>query len=335
MRLPRIQARLALLCLAASGCRTVLGIGDPHEVAEAGGDSGAPGTPGVDASGDAGGGPPSCIGLPSRCGDTHDRSCCDTIPVPGGNFNRHNDPALPATISDFSLDRYEITVGRIRRFAAAFAAGSRPRPGDGAHPRIPGSGWQSEWDGYLGLDQEALVGMLNCPDSLWGVAPDDERRPATCLTYYVAFAFCAWDGGRLPTRAEWSYAAAGGNQQRPYPWTAPGDAEIVDQAHANFDRPCAGCSAQDLLEVGSRPLGNGFWGHADLSGNAWEWNLDGTGPPPSSCHDCAVLGGGSTYVIAGGSVIDPAPSISVKDGFNRAEAMRLWFLQGARCARDR
>jgi formylglycine-generating enzyme required for sulfatase activity len=250
--------------------------------------------------------------------------------VPGGSFDRHDNPAYPATISSFWLDKYEITVARMRAFVEAYPL-SRPGPGDGENPHLPGSGWRPEWDALV--DKTQLLTDLNCMDHSWSPLPEDDRRPITCLTYYAAFAFCAWDGGRLPTRAEWSYAAAGGSEQRAYPWSAPGTPGVIDSMHANYGRACAGCSARDLLEVGSLPLGNGRWGHADLAGNVWEWNLDGEGPPSPSCHDCALLAGAGNYIIAGGSVIDPAITTSVANDFNGWDGTQPWFLLGARCAR--
>jgi formylglycine-generating enzyme required for sulfatase activity len=274
---------------------------------------------------------PSCAGLPASCGPAHDESCCATLPVPGGTFDRYNNPSYPAMLGDFLLDKYEITVGRMRKFVEAYPA-SRPRPGAGAHPRIPGSGWRAEWDSSL-PDRAGLLRDLTCADHSWSSSSENDRLPIGCLTYYEAFAFCAWDGGRLPTWTEWNYAAAGGAEQRPYPWVVPGAPAVIDLTHANYGVPCGGCSARDFLEVGGLPLGNGRWGHADLSGNIWEWNLDAAGGPGSSCNDCARLAASGDYVISGGSVIDNAKSVSVAEGYNSAAGSIPSWLHGARCAR--
>ena len=49
---------------------------------------------------------------------------------------------------------------------------------------------------------------------------NNDNLPMNCITWFEAFAFCIWDGGRLPTELEWNYAAAGGSSQNVYPCSA-------------------------------------------------------------------------------------------------------------------
>src|SRR5262245_9701876 len=61
----------------------------------------------------------SCTSLPDTCGQGGNHDCCESVVVPGGTFNRTNDPAFPATVSSFRLDVYEVSVGRFRAFVDA------------------------------------------------------------------------------------------------------------------------------------------------------------------------------------------------------------------------
>jgi formylglycine-generating enzyme required for sulfatase activity len=182
-------------------------------------------------------------------------------------------------VSEFRLDRFEITIGRFRSFAAAWTAGYRPGPGQGKNPNDPTDpGWQGG-----GVN---LANAMTCLGSQW-TSGTQENLPLSCVTWHEAFAFCIWDGGRLPTEAEWNYAAAGGSEQRPYPWSMSTQDESLDSTFAAYPPLTA------PLPVGSKsPKGDGAWGHADLAGNMLElvrdWSNSYAGLPVP-CVNCANL----------------------------------------------
>src|SRR5687768_8255594 len=97
---------------------------------------------------------PSCNGLAATCGASKNDDCCRSLLTPGGTYNRsydgvdHVNASFPATVSDFYLDKFEVTVGRLRKFVdAGMGTQKTPLPeGAGAHPRIAGSGWRSVWN---------------------------------------------------------------------------------------------------------------------------------------------------------------------------------------------
>lgn len=283
---------------------------------------------------------PSCAGLPATCGPSGDEDCCKSSLVPGGTFARsydgvdYLDRSYPATVSDFYLDRYEITVGRFRAFVNTGMGTQASPPGDGAgaHPKIPGSGWSPAWNTKLPPDTAALRDALQCfvHQSWTDTAGSNEHEPINCLDWYTAFAFCAWDGGRLATEAEWNYAASGGSEHRYYPWSQPATSTAIDDSYAVY---CGGtCSLQD---VGSKsPKGDGKWGQADLGGNAWEWTLDWDPVQyPLPCHDCAAVTSGSYRAFRSGSNDDLAPTL-------RSATRHVYYPElrgniGSRCARTR
>jgi formylglycine-generating enzyme required for sulfatase activity len=116
-----------------------------------------------------------------------------------------------------------------------------------------------------------------------------------CLTRYVAGAFCIWDGGRLPTEAEWNFAAAGGDEQRRRPWSSPPSSETMDPTYAVY-------ATTVTAAVGAHsPKGDGLWGQADMAGNIWEWVQDSNAPYVTPCSNCANLTAGLDGIIRGGS----------------------------------
>jgi len=251
----------------------------------------------------------------------------------------------PARVSNFWLDKYEVTVERFRAFvnAGMGTQSNPPLPNAGAHTNIAGSGWNASWNASLVADTAALVAAVNC-DPLWQTWTDtpaaNEHRPMNCVTWYEAMAFCAWDGGYLPTEAEWNYAATGGGQQRAYPWSNPAGSLTLDNAHASYwdGTNCvgdgmAGCAVTDLLAVGTKPLGDGRWGHSDLAGNVYEWSLDSYATYVSACTDCANLTAASTRVIRGGSFNVYVTSLRAGDRVDYTPTYRAQFV-GVRCARS-
>ncbi len=284
--------------------------------------------------------PPSCIGLPESCGPTgNTENCCASPVVVGGMYDRSNDTSFPATISDLRLDRFEITVGRFRAFVNAYDAspGSKPAVGAGAHPKIPNSGWQATWTQTLPPDEAGLKTAVKCvaPYDMFTTWTDavgaNEDKPMNCLTWYQAFAFCAWDGARLPTEAEWNYAASGGSEQREYAWSMPPGDKAINSAYAVYN-------GAPLATVGSTSAkGDGKWRQADLAGGLWEWNLDWEGNTysESSCIDCAGLTQGSSTqrVVRGGGFNDPASLLLSYDRSYLVAPITHAPDVGARCAR--
>jgi len=288
------------------------------------------------------------------CGADGTDGCCNSPAVPGGTYRRSFDVAgdansgntsFSATVSDFRLDKYEVTVGRFRAFVTA-GMGTQSNPPltqSGAHMNIVKSGWDSDWNTSLVANTAALMAAVKCDSVLqtWTDAPGaNENRPMNCVTWYEAMAFCAWDGGYLATEAEWNYAAAGGDQQRAFPWSNPAGSLTIDPAHASYSddgTDCVGdgqpgCAVTDLIKVGTKPMGDGRWGQSDLAGNVAEWTLDWAAAYMSTCVDCADLTPAAHRVFRGGNL--NADDLDLRTGFrlNLAPSDRSSF-NGIRCAR--
>ncbi len=90
-----------------------------------------------------------------------------------------------------------------------------------------------------------------------------DMRPRTRITWDEAQAFCESRGARLPTEAEWEFAARGPDAWR-YPWGDDFDPDYV----------VYGGNASDASAVGSLLAGASWVGALDMSGNVWEWVAD-------------------------------------------------------------
>jgi formylglycine-generating enzyme required for sulfatase activity len=304
--------------------------------------------------------PPSCAGAKApagasfTCGGTLGQTdCCAAGEVPGGTFDRsydgvsYVDPGFPATISTFWLDDYEVTVGRFRRFVAALLNGNGAAvlvDGAGKHTHLNNSagvvsadgrgtqfetGWQmawtsnlpqtqSDWDAHLAYRTDAGLVVATWTSQ----SGPFERLPIINVDWYDAYAFCIWDGGFLPTSAEWNYAASGGSEQRVYAWgnnpPGPDPSLSIYSCYYGGAGMCGGLT--NIAPVGSAPAGNGKWGHSDLTGNVWELTLDLELDSAvdaglyadffDPCNDCANTTSGPGRIARSGAFDNPATPVS-------------------------
>jgi sulfatase modifying factor 1 len=342
----------------------VFGLAGACSSSHAGGDASATSDAGTAA-------PPSCApGGPGldNCGAGHE-SCCTSLLVPGGSYERTYSSADggaasdagpsgtdPATVSDFRLDKYDVTVGRFRRFvqfvtAADGGVGAGPSAGAGKHVHLAGGlgltdvgpdagaghekGWDPSDDVNVAPTEANLTSCVG--GSTWtAAAGSQETLPINCVSWAEAYAFCIWDGGFLPSEAEWEYAAAGGDRQLPYPWgaTDPGKMNqyaIYDCNYPEGAQECTGVA--DIAPVGTATAGAARWGQLDLAGNQSQWLLDWYAPYVSPCDDCANASKGGSRVLRGGGYLNAASNLrpTYRDANN--PTLRNDFI-GIRCARS-
>ena len=206
------------------------------------------------------------------------------IDIPGGRFemgstNGDSDerPVHTVEVRSFQLTRSEVTVAQYR---ACMDAGVCSDPS----PR----GWR---------------------DCNWEVSGRDDH-PINCVSWHQAEKFAQWAsengnaGARLPSEAEWEYAARSGGKSWSYPWgnEEPSCSHVVTKLSEGGD----GCEAKGTLPVCSKPEGNTEHGVCDMSGNVYEMLQDcwhdnySSAPADGSSWECSssyrvIRGGCSEY----------------------------------------
>ncbi len=133
-------------------------------------------------------------------------------------------------------------------------------------------------------------------------------HPVVHVSWNDAMAYCAWSGTRLPTEAEWEYAARGGLHGVAFPWgddLEPGGAHLMNVFQGTF--PQSDTAADGY--AGTAPVGtfppNGFGLH-NMTGNVWEWCADWFDPgyyEQSPLRDPTGPLAGTHRIMRGGSYL--------------------------------
>jgi serine/threonine-protein kinase len=213
-------------------------------------------------------------------------------PIPAGTFTMGRDnasdpeetPAHPVSVAAFAMDRRPVTNERYAEFVKST---SHAAP----------SGWVN------------------------GAAPDgQEDWPVTGVSWDDANAYCTSNGWRLPTEAEWEYAARG-TDGRLYPWGNNFSPALTNSSEAALGHP---------EEVGAHGDAISPFGLFDMSGNVWEWTADDYKPYPGHAPtfsipaDAKAIRGGSyksdkLHVTTTTRNLDHASSRSATIGFRCAK----------------
>ena len=188
----------------------------------------------------------------------------EMVLIPGGKFlmgseEKGESPAYEVEVDSFYLDRYEVTNREYKEFIDSTG-----------HQKLP-----------------FYDSKLHRPD-----------QPVIGISYYDALSYAEWRGKRLPTEAEWEWAARGG-LEGPYPWGE----EPPDKTKCNYapegEKKLDGYGY--TAPVGSFPP-NGY-GLYDMAGNVWEWCVDiySKEYPKSFRKNPKGPDSGYTHTLRGGS----------------------------------
>jgi len=196
------------------------------------------------------------------------------IQIPGGSFFMGSDEGLPfekpahqVKLEPFCIDEFEVTVARYR---ACSDAGNCKR-----------AGTTNAWASITDKERKAFDPLCNIRD------PEGHaKHPVNCVDWEMADKFCREQGGRLPTEAEWEFAARGPDGRK-YPW---GDEDPAAMHLNACGKECVAWGTKNGVEeramydvddgfantapVGSFPKGASRYGVQDVVGNVWEWVAD-------------------------------------------------------------
>jgi formylglycine-generating enzyme required for sulfatase activity len=224
--------------------------------------------------------------------ETNPGTAVGMVFVPGGTFKMGDPsagtdahPVHTVMVSPFFIDRTEVTNAQYRAFLI-----EHPEWQSGRLDRaLANDDYLRDWNG------------IDFPEGL-----DD--HPVVWVSWAAAEAYARWRGARLPTEAEWEYAARG-DDGRSWPWGFE-NPDSAEHPRCNY-RPetLAGDGYDRTSPVGTFSFGVSPWGALDMAGNVWEWTADWHDPEyyaDSPSVDPSGPEMGTYRVVRGGSWSVPA-----------------------------
>lgn len=166
------------------------------------------------------------------------------VKIEGGSFKMGGDgeydgkPIHNVTLKSFMISESEVTVAQYRRCVNAKVCSAPRSKTDSAYCN-------------------------------WGHS-NREDHPINCVSWFQLNTFAKWVGGRLPTEAEWEYAARSQGKEKTYPWGN----QKPSCMYAVMNDGGRGCGENRTLSVCSKRRGNTEQGLCDMGGSVWEWVLD-------------------------------------------------------------
>lgn len=214
---------------------------------------------------------PTATPAPTEAGKTPsaaDLITVEMVSIPAGSFTMGSDsggpdskPAHKVDVAAFSIDKFDATNADFKKFVDA-------------------TNYKTDAE--------------KTGDKPWSAFADGkDNHPVVKVSWNDATAFCKWAGKRLPTEAEWEYAARG-TDGRTYPWGNDWDPKKADVKESGL---------RGTTAVGSYPAGASAFGVEDMAGDVWEWTSTVADHYPGNTT-ASKLYGPNLYIVRGGGWFD-------------------------------